>query len=611
MSLKAGVDAFGGNKNKLKWALRGVYKNPGNISSRIDHNQLGTSFGIISMSSHLTFKKITTVIFLLVAALVLNSCAEITPLEKGTQYARSMRWEDSVREFLPLAQTGDARAQYALGKVYIDRKDIKVAKSTPEEGVAWINKSAAQGYAPAESELGELYYLGKIVRRDLTEAMKWYRKAADQGHARAEAMVGVMYANAKGVPRDGAMAAQWFKRSAEQGYPLAQLWLGEMYADGSGVEKDDAQAELWIRKAVDNRNNIARYELAFFYEDKNPPDLVRASNLLSNAKVDSAQAAQLQLARFYARGTIDSDVITAMSWRYRRSGQNDDQVNKWISSFFKVFPIMEHRWADPERAIAYYQAAVSAGNLHAMVELSSLYWYSRGRYRNCGEAFTLAKTAANKGDPSAQLLLGRMYQEGPDNEVVRMGAVIDDTSGGIKVIKVISGEVADKAGLLEGDVVQMVDETAAENIGKHGLIQLVKRSEGKTVTLTIKREGSDKLQQVSIMPVKTTVHCPGAEEKELKKNPVESVNWFKKAAENGNSSGEFFLAEAYRDGVGVSQDYQKALQLFRKLVDNDDWEAAQAISHMYASGQGVPQSREESERWYRRALELKHKSIRR
>ena len=47
------------------------------------------------------------------------------------------------------------------------------------EAGKWYRKSADQGYAQAENNLGILYYYGQGVAKDYTEAAKWYRKAAE------------------------------------------------------------------------------------------------------------------------------------------------------------------------------------------------------------------------------------------------------------------------------------------------------------------------------------------------------------------------------------------------------------------------------------------------
>ena len=51
---------------------------------------------------------------------------------------------------------------------------------------------ANQGNASAQFNLGIMYRIGQGVPQDYAEAMKWYRKAAEQGDASAQFNLGVM-----------------------------------------------------------------------------------------------------------------------------------------------------------------------------------------------------------------------------------------------------------------------------------------------------------------------------------------------------------------------------------------------------------------------------------
>jgi len=65
---------------------------------------------------------------------------------------------------------------------------------------------AEQGDAAAQYNLGQMYRFGKGVIQDYAEAVKWYRKAAEQGYALAQNNLGYMYANGEGVTQDYATA---------------------------------------------------------------------------------------------------------------------------------------------------------------------------------------------------------------------------------------------------------------------------------------------------------------------------------------------------------------------------------------------------------------------
>ncbi len=99
----------------------------------------------------------------------------------GTQEAREAlkagRYEEALKELLPLVEQGDAEAQYNLGILYRDglgiKQDYKMA-------VALFGKSAEQGFVDAQYNLAVLYGEGKGVEQDFTRAVALYRKAAEQ-----------------------------------------------------------------------------------------------------------------------------------------------------------------------------------------------------------------------------------------------------------------------------------------------------------------------------------------------------------------------------------------------------------------------------------------------
>ncbi len=105
---------------------------------------------------------------------------------------------------------------------------------------------ADQGDADAQFLLGSMYDYGRGVPQDYAQAVKWYRLAADRGYASAQGMLGLMYENGRGVPKDDAQAVKWFRLAADQGIAWAQYHLGGMYENGLGVPKDAVEAHKWF-----------------------------------------------------------------------------------------------------------------------------------------------------------------------------------------------------------------------------------------------------------------------------------------------------------------------------------------------------------------------------
>ena len=62
-----------------------------------------------------------------------------------------------------------------------------------------------------------MYRDGFGVSRDYSEAVRWIRKSAEQGNAKGQLNLGWMYDNGYGVSQDYSEAVKWYRKSAEQG----------------------------------------------------------------------------------------------------------------------------------------------------------------------------------------------------------------------------------------------------------------------------------------------------------------------------------------------------------------------------------------------------------
>jgi hypothetical protein len=104
---------------------------------------------------------------------------------------------------------------------------------------------AEQGQAIAQYQIGLLYANGKGVVKDDAKARQWYEKAAVQGHTEAQVNLGVLLMYARGGQQDYKMAVYYLRLAANQGNDLAQRRLGQMYERGEGVQQDNVKAYMW------------------------------------------------------------------------------------------------------------------------------------------------------------------------------------------------------------------------------------------------------------------------------------------------------------------------------------------------------------------------------
>ncbi len=131
------------------------------------------------------------------------------------------------RIWKPLADQGDASAQYNLGLLYHHGLGVKHQLS---EAAKWYGRAAENGDADAQKAIGDLYVEGFWGKKDYAKAATWYRMAAEQGHAEAQRKLGVLFAQGRGVDRNSDAAIKWLRKAVEQGDAEAQKSLRKLEA---------------------------------------------------------------------------------------------------------------------------------------------------------------------------------------------------------------------------------------------------------------------------------------------------------------------------------------------------------------------------------------------
>ena len=183
-------------------------------------------------------------------------------------YAQAIQW------YRKAAEQGVPAAQYNLGVMYANGQGVG---TNPEEAKSWFLKAAGQGVTAAAGGLGRIYSEANGFHNP-AEAEKWYRQAAGQGVASAAFQLGVMYDVGQGVTQSYTEALKWYRQAADAGYPAAMANLGILYYNGQGVKRDLVQAYAWLARAKE-------------HGDPRAPELVPAAeNKLSKSMLKKAQA---------------------------------------------------------------------------------------------------------------------------------------------------------------------------------------------------------------------------------------------------------------------------------------------------------------------------------
>lgn len=118
---------------------------------------------------------------------------------------------------------------------------------------ALIITQADNGDSEAQLLAGDLYAFGESgVKQDYMQAFKWYERSALQGNAVAQYNLGVILLVGHHDKESKQYGVRMLRAAADSDIPLAQFNLGVAHAQGHGVKKDHAAAKLWFDKACKN-----------------------------------------------------------------------------------------------------------------------------------------------------------------------------------------------------------------------------------------------------------------------------------------------------------------------------------------------------------------------
>ena len=127
----------------------------------------------------------------------------------------------AVAIWRPLAEKGDADAQFNLGQAY------RLGRGVPIDiGAAqlWFERAAAKGHLDAQTTLGLLLF----QNGNHTGAVRWLKAASDKDEPRAMLVYGTALFNGDGVPQNPVQGYAYITRAAARGLPAAKDTLEQL-----------------------------------------------------------------------------------------------------------------------------------------------------------------------------------------------------------------------------------------------------------------------------------------------------------------------------------------------------------------------------------------------
>lgn len=217
----------------------------------------------MALSESVPHMRIAALTAALLAALLATGPAQAQNPTK--QPVKSVAAKEAKPDPLALAQTGDAEAQYRLGKAYLTGKGMKGIKRNVAEGLSWLALAAAGGSAEAAADLAQAYETGRGVTKSEFEAARWWLQAGKLGNEAArDRFLDLLMAGA--VPGLIAPdAARWLEAKAESGDVKSMLRLGRLYELGQVVPADTGKAVDWYLQAAQAGDAEGHYRLGRLY----------------------------------------------------------------------------------------------------------------------------------------------------------------------------------------------------------------------------------------------------------------------------------------------------------------------------------------------------------
>ena len=301
---------------------------------------------------------------------------------------------------------------------------VEMRQAIARDGIASLQRRAAENDGVAEYLLGLAYSSGHMVAKDPKRASELFQSAIADGELRATNSLGYMFFYGELGPKNVAEAARWWEIGRGRGVAGAINNIGTLYQSGeTGYPKDVHKAAALFRDAAAKGYPLAMVNLA---------GLLRGDDL---GERDPAGAIQL-LTRAGESGRADA-------WR----------------TLSYMAQVGEGRPVDQALANDYFRRAAAADDALSAYDLSGRLFSGIGGPVDVPSAVTMLRRAADLGNIEAASELGRRLRDGADMPAdmaealrwLRKAAGTGDVRGRLQLAKTLVGSEGNAGDVAEGE----------------------------------------------------------------------------------------------------------------------------------------------------------------
>lgn len=305
-----------------------------------------------------------------------------------------------------LAQSKSAEEIVAEAEAYWNGNDSVYMNRS--KALELYQQAAEMGNAVAQYTLGQKFFYGEGVPKDLNQAAYWTLKSVDELNVISMYQLSLIYDELG----DNEQVVHWTRLSAEGGLTEAIYNMGIIYTSGmNGVTKDISQAEFWFRKAAEKGYPEAQFQLAGIFIDRE--DNEQAIYWLRQAAENGFGNAQAFLAHYYETSQLGlkEDLEQATYWYHQAIESGVDNMYAQIRIGFKYVRGELEFEQDFKKAVYWFQLSADQGYELAQYNLAVMYFYGKGVPQDKEKGMFYLKQAAEQGYDEAQFEIGLIYHK--------------------------------------------------------------------------------------------------------------------------------------------------------------------------------------------------------
>lgn len=262
------------------------------------------------------------------------------------------------------------------------------------------------------------------------------------------------------------------------------------------------------------------------------------------------------------------DYVQALKWLHKAADQHDPEAQDILSTCYYMGLGTPK---DFSKAFDYARKAAEQGYIDAFAHLGVFYQMGHGVEKNVETGFQYFMKAAEQGDVIAQNNVAFCYLKG-------LGTTQSET---------LAIEWFQKAAL-QGENDAQLFLASVYREGTHG----VKRDPDKAAEYyRMAAEQGNAVAQCELANYEATV----------RHNMAQAVQWYQRAAAQGDDEALEKLGSCYLAGQGVPQDGARGVELMRQAADKGNLEAQTKMGDLYLLGSFFPKDLPKAVLWYEKA----------